>query len=304
LVAKEPILIAGSGALATLFAARLAASGHTVRMLANWPEGLAALQQQGATLEDAQGARSYPVQASAAPADFAGAGLALVLVKCWQTARTAAQLAACLASDGQALTLQNGLGNYEVLASALGAERVALGVTTGGATLLGPGRARVGGEGCISLGAGPRVGALAAVLKASGFEVEVVEDVAGLAWSKLVINAAINPLAALLDVPNGALLERPEARMLMGQLAQETAAVAEALGIRLTFADPVAAAEDVAHRTAGNISSMLQDVRRGAPTEVDAICGAVVRAGQAAGVATPASDVMWKLVTAKVGGSA
>jgi 2-dehydropantoate 2-reductase len=300
--AKGAILIAGSGALATLFAARLVACGSTVQMLANWPEGLAALRESGATLEDAEGTHSFPVEVSNQPADFAGARLALVLVKSWQTERTAAQLAECLAEDGVALTLQNGLGNYEALATALGAERVALGVTTTGATLLGPGRVKAGGEGRISLGAGPRMGTVAELLEEAGFAVEVVGDVDGLAWSKLVINAAINPLTALLELPNGELLEREDARELSAALARETAAVAGAQGIGLTFADPVAAAEDVARRTADNISSMLQDVRRGAPTEVDAICGAVVRAGRRVGVAAPVNEVMWKLVRAKAGG--
>jgi 2-dehydropantoate 2-reductase len=293
------ILIVGSGALACLFAARLAAAGERVQMLAGWPAGLAALQQNGAALVGADGAQhSYAVQASADPADFAGAQLALVLVKSWQTQRAGQQLSECLAADGVALTLQNGLGNREALAAALGDERVAAGVITTGATLVAPGVVRWGGDGTISLGAHSRLGALPQLLQQAGFKVVTDQDVASLAWSKLVINAAINPLTAVLDVPNGELLARASAQQLSAQLAQEAAAVAKAQGIALTFADPAAAAQDVARRTAANSSSMRQDVQRGAQTEIDAICGAVVRAGAAAGVPTPANDVMWKLLSA------
>lgn len=292
------ILIIGSGALACLFAARLAAVGQRVQMLAGWSAGLAALQKDGVTLVSADGTRqSYAVQVSANPADFAGAQVALVLVKSWQTTRAAQRLKECLAADGVALTLQNGLGNREALAAVLSEERVAAGVITTGATLVAPGEVRWGGEGTISLGTHPRLGELPQVLQQAGFKVVTDQDVASLAWSKLVINAAINPLTALLNVPNGELLTRPKAQELSAELAAEVAAVARAQGVALTFADPVAAALDVAKRTAANFSSMLQDVQRGAQTEIDAICGAVVRAGAAAGVPTPVNDVMWKLVS-------
>jgi len=295
----EPVLIVGIGALGCLFAARLAAAGHAVNMLGSWPEGLAALQASGVTLVAADGSRqNYSVRASSKPQDFAGAKYALVLVKAWQTERAAQLLFQALAVDGLALTLQNGLGNREQLVAKLGAERVASGVITTGATLLGPGEVRWAGEGQISLGAHPHLAPLAAVLQAAGFQVVTVEDVNSLAWSKLAINAAINPLTALLGVPNGELLARSTARQLSAALANEVAAVASRKGITLTFSGPAAAAEDIVRRTAANLSSMLQDVRRGAPTEIDAICGAVVRAGREVDVPTPVNEVMWRLVSA------
>jgi 2-dehydropantoate 2-reductase len=126
----------------------------------------------------------------------------------------------------------------------------------------------------------------------------LVTEAEGLLWSKLVINAAINPLTALLRVTNGQLLERPAARTLVAAAAREAADVAAALGLRLTYPDPVAAAESVARRTASNTSSMLQDVMRGAPTEIDAICGAIVSAGEEWGVPTPVNGILWLLVRA------
>jgi 2-dehydropantoate 2-reductase len=138
-------------------------------------------------------------------------------------------------------------------------------------------------------------------LKSAKFNVHIVEDAQSLVWGKLVINAAINPLTALLRVPNGKLLERMPAREMMKALAIETAQVAEAEGVILPFSDPAAAAEEVAHKTAANHSSMLQDVLRGAPTEIDAICGAVVKAGQKHYIDASANWACWKLVKATVG---
>jgi 2-dehydropantoate 2-reductase len=297
------LLIAGTGALASLFAARLAAAGVDVTMLGTWPDGLAALRQHGVRLVEADGSqRAWPVRVAAEPAECRGLPYALVLVKAWQTARAGQQLAACLPADGLALTLQNGWGNREALEQALGPQRVSLGTTTLGATLLAPAVVRAGGQGPVTLGRHARIQPLAELLRTAGFEVRMADDVAGLAWGKLVINAAINPLTALLRVPNGELLERPAVRELLGQAASEAAAVGLAQGLRLPFDDPVAAAEEVARRTAANHSSMFQDVQAGRPTEIDAICGAVVQTGERLGVPTPANHTLWLLVRAAGGG--
>lgn len=293
------ILITGTGALATLFAARLAQAGHSITMLGTWPEGLEASRKHGARLVDANGNEShFEVQATSNPRECCGVKHALVLVKAWQTERAAGQLKECLAADGLAVTLQNGLGNREILAHSLGSDRVAPGVTTTGATLLGPGWVRAGGEGIISLERHPAIGPVEAALKSASFQVEVVEDAQSLIWGKLVINAAINPLTALLRLPNGELLERPSAREMMCTLAREAAQVAQAEGIHLPFPDPVAAVEAVAARTAANHSSMLQDVLRGTRTEIDAICGAVIQAAQRHDLQTPANWACWKLIKA------
>ena len=295
------ILILGTGALATLFAARLRQSGCRITMLGTWKEGLEALSKNGARLVDINGEEhQFDVRVTSDPRECVGIEHALVLVKAWQTDRVARQLAECLPANGMAVTLQNGLGNRETLAQSLGLDRVALGTTTSGATLLGPGLARAGGEGIISIERHPALGRIEDALSAAGFNVHIVEDAQSLVWGKLVINAAINPLTALLRVSNGQLLERPSARRMMCSLAHETAQVANAEKISLPFQDPIAAAEDVARKTGANHSSMFQDVLRGAPTEIDAICGAVVRAARKHQIHTPANWACWNLVKALV----
>ena len=298
---KQDILLVGTGALATLFAARLSEAGHGVHMLGTWQKGLAELKQHGARMVDANGnERTFQVHATDDPREVSGAKFAIVLVKSWQTARVARQLKESLASDVHALTLQNGLGNLETLALDLGMGRVSMGVTTTGATLVGPGLVRAGGEGVISIEQNQALGPLETALRSSNFNLQIVADAQSLIWGKLVINAAINPLTALLQVPNGELLSHPKARRMMGELARETAEVAEAEHVDLPFSNPVSAAEDVARKTATNLSSMFQDVRRGAPTEIDAICGAVMQMGQKHGIRTPYNKACWTMVRASV----
>ncbi len=294
---RPPLLILGTGAMACLFAARLRAAGHRVKMLGSWREGLEALESDGVRLLDTDGQEyKYRVQVTNDPGEWAGTELALVLVKSYQTARAARQLAECLAEQGVALTLQNGLYNKAILTQELGADRVALGVTTLGATLIEPGFVRAGGHGIISLGEHPRILQMYSLLKSAGFDVNIVSDTDSLVWGKLVVNAAINPLTALLKVPNGYLLERVETRQLMKTLTDEAVRVAQIQGIRLPFENPVEYVEHVAGRTASNYSSMLRDVMRGSLTEIDSINGAVVRVGETWGVSVIVNQVMWRLV--------
>jgi 2-dehydropantoate 2-reductase len=292
-------LIVGTGAIATLFAARLSEAGHSISMLGTWQNGLSALRKEGARIVDADGhERTFPVHATHDPHELDAAKYALLLVKSWQTERAAHQLVDCLAHNGLAVTLQNGLGNREALIQELGPARVSLGITTTGATLLGPGLVRAGGEGIVSLEQNRAIGPVEAALRSAKFNVQTVEDASSLMWGKLVVNAAINPLTALLRVPNGELLQRPAARGLMSLLARETAAVASAEKVHLPFEDPSEAAEVVARKTATNHSSMLQDILRGAPTEIDAICGAVARRGEQHHIPTPVNHACWQLVRA------
>jgi 2-dehydropantoate 2-reductase len=291
----DSLMIVGTGAMATLFAARLSSAGVNVTMLGSWSDGLTALRENGAALEGESGSR---VRVADNSLDFHDVKYAVVLTKSWQTKHAARQLVGCMAEDGLVVTLQNGLGNDEILLEALGRSRVGRGVTTLGATLLGPGVVRPGGDGTVTLEAHPRLFRLEKIMCAAGFNVDVVEDAQPLVWGKLIVNAAINPLTALLRVKNGELLENSSAHNLMGKLAREAASVAEALGVKLPFSGPERAAEDVARRTAENTSSMLQDILRGAQTEVDVINGPIVRLGEKKNVSTPVNQVIWSLVKA------
>ena len=294
---KKKILIVGTGALATLFAARFSSAGLQVTMLGSWKHALDALNTKGARLLLPDGSWLVsPVLATNDPADCLDSDLAVVLVKAWQTQRSVRQLAACLPADCLVVTLQNGLGNHQILAESLGSQRVVLGVTTTGATLLEPGIARLGGEGLVSLVFHPRHAEITGYFQQASISCEVVADTQSLIWSKLVVSAAINPLTALLRIPNGELLNRPMVRDVMSALIRETVNVASAQGIKLAYDDPWSVVEQVVRATASNHSSMFQDIQRGAPTEIDAICGEIVQIGEASGVQVPVNTLMWQLI--------
>lgn len=133
----------------------------------------------------------------------------------------------------------------------------------------------------------------------AGFETEANEGVQNLIWTKVVINAGINPLTAILDVLNGQLLELAPAREVMAEAVAEAVAVGKALGVRFLHQDMLAAVQQVARRTGTNISSMRQDVLSKRRTEVAYINGAVVRQGEQVGLPTPVNRTLTQLVQAK-----
>jgi len=288
---KPRLILVGTGAMACLFGARLAAASH-VTLTGSWVEAIAAVRARGIVVEES-GARTVARVATAAwPADLEPADLVLILVKAWQTGNIAGHLPRLLKPGGVALTLQNGLGNLEALGP-----RACLGVTYQGAALLGPGHVQPAGAGPTWI-SGPAW--LVRLFRGAGIAAELCDPqrAEGLLWGKLAANCGINALTALLRVPNGELLRRPDARLLMQRAAQECAAVAQAKGITLPFQDAAAEADEVARLTAANRSSMLQDVARGAPTECEAINGAVVRWGARLGVATQVNEILCRMVRA------
>jgi 2-dehydropantoate 2-reductase len=294
--------IVGPGALGCLYAGLLALAGHDVRLLGRRAEQAEAINRDGIVVERDGEVRRAPVRAGTDPAALGPVDLAIVLVKATDTAEAAQSLPVLLAPDAPALSLQNGLGNIEALTEVLGAERVLGGASSQGATTLGVGQIRHAGFGPTSLaeatgaeargaeatgGFSERAEQIAAMLDAAGLNARAYADSRPLIWGKLIANAAINPLGALLNCPNGQTVERPSAKRLFVELAQEAGAVAAALRVELPFKDPAAHAESIARLTFHNRNSMLQDIENGRRTEIDAINGAIARLGFEHGVQTP-----------------
>jgi len=297
------VLVLGTGAMATAFGGSLARqAGVTVTLAGSWAEAIAALAARGAVVHDETGRWAAPVGAvplaEAPPAD-----LVLVLAKSHRTAAIADVAARSAFPRGTILTLQNGLGHRETLERAAGAGRVAIGVTTSGATVLAPGEVRFF-PGTTTLGeeeaTREAVLRLAVRFRAAGLETRTTADVRPAVWGKLAVNCAVNPLTALAGSPNGALLGDAALREGLVAAAREVGAVAALLGIALED-DAAALAIRACETTAANRSSMLQDRARGARTETDALNGAVVAQARRLGVPVPVNESLWRRVRALEG---
>jgi 2-dehydropantoate 2-reductase len=298
------IAIIGTGAMASLFAALLEPLADVI-MVGSWTEQIQAVRREGLILKHPNGTESrHFLAATTSGLDAAPADLAVVAVKSWQTEKAAGLAQKALALDGLALTLQNGLGNLEKISAVVGAKRAAIGVTSEGATMLGAGTVRHAGRGhtyfAVKEGTRRRLEGTAALFAKAGLPTSLVDDAQGLIWGKLVVNAGINPLTALLQKPNGYLVENSNASEIMRRAALEAAAVAQALGIQLPFSNPAERAAEVAQATAANRSSMAQDIARGNPTEVEQITGAVAENGRQLGVPAPVNEALLLLVRAQI----
>jgi 2-dehydropantoate 2-reductase len=286
-----------------LFGARLAPHAD-VTLIGGWQDQIKALRDAPLRVVHPDGHEEFVrVQTSGDYRTVQPVDVALIATKAPKTELAARQAAYLLAPSGLAISLQNGLGNQEIIGQWVDPQRVTLGITTLGASTNGqPGVVYWNGHGSTSLATRPAIDAqvrdVAQRLERGTLPVNVVEDVSSLVWGKLAVNAAINPLTAVLRVPNGALLDSAWASGLLRQTAAEVAATAAAQNVTLPFPDAAAQAEQVARLTARNTSSMLQDVLRGVETEIEAICGAVVRAAEPLGIETPANRLLYALVKA------
>lgn len=310
----ERVLVAGAGALGSVVGGLLARAGWPVTLLGR-DEHVQAIRRAGLSIEGIFGDHRVVSCALATSAEeLRGTfDLILVTVKSWDTRTVAGAVAPRLAGDGWAIGMQNGLGNLETIADAVGRRRTLGARAIFGAELLGPGRVRVTViADAVTIGAvdpgdaraKAAAAAWAARLDAAGVPARFTEDVGADLWAKMLYNAALNPLGALLGVPYGYLAAHAETREIMDAILAEAFTVAERCGVRLPWPD-VAAYRDAFYgrlvpATAEHRSSMLQDLERGRPTEIDAMNGWIASEGDRLGAPTPVNHTLARLIRARV----
>ena len=245
---------------------------------------------------------------SASPDVIGKADLLILFVKAYNTATALESVRELVTANTIILTLQNGIGNVESIRDAYPQNPIVAGTTAQGATLLGSGHIRHAGMGETIIGGIDANSTFHAKLIKDLFmsayiPTGMTEDVNGVLWGKLLINCAINPLTAIMRVPNGQLPKIPDLCEVMSRVVEEGAAIARSAGITLPYSDPVAKVMEVCAATAGNRSSMLQDIEAGKKTEINYLNGALVRYGKETGVAAPVNSFLTHLVQALETGS-
>jgi 2-dehydropantoate 2-reductase len=298
--------VVGPGAMGCLLAGKIALSGNEVLILDHMPERVKIINLQGIIIEGLEGSFQVKVPVTLNPADLLQAEIVLVCVKAYDT-QTVAQTLQGLGSGPFVLTLQNGVGNVETLGKCLPKERILAGITSHGATDLGPGQVRHAGQGDTFIGYGfpkddsdlshdPQLIKVKEVLSEAGFVTQLVPKIENLIWSKLLINIGINALTALTRLPNGKLIEFPGTREILEEAVQEGIWIGKKKGIEFIYPDPLGQVRKVCWLTSANISSMLQDVLKKKRTEIDFINGVIVREGQGYGIPMPVNSLLTCLV--------
>ncbi len=293
------VCIVGCGAIGSLFAAHLA----KLEDVEVWAYDLDtrhvdAINAGGLRLSGKSDVHSYP-KATADAAAIPPCDFGIVATKAMHT-RGAMEATAHVFENGAVCSVQNGVGNEEVIAEFV--PRVIRGTTFPAGHLVEPGHVEQDTGGKTWIGPfEPKSASMAEVellakrLSESGMETLAMEDSRGAQWTKLIFNAATNPVGALTGLPHGVACDVPALRKLISALVAEGVAVAAALGIRLD-SDPDELVDHAREVAYNHKASMLQDALAHRRTEVAALNGGIVTFGRQAGVATPLNQAIWALI--------
>lgn len=298
-------VVIGGGSVGLLYAARLVLSGQSVTVVTRSSLQAEQLAQQGITLQQLDGKKVLiPVEAMPIEQGLPAADLYLVTVKQTDLPDLLPPLRKTSA-NARMLALQNGMGHQELLAEALPEERCFYGINSEGARRMTATEVAHTGSGSLRVGPwkkrgghDPVIAAFVDAANAAGMSVTYEEAIEPFAWRKLLANSLINPLTAIFDIPNGALLENEHTVRLMRELFEEASVVAESCGQKMEESDWQEIGI-ICRNTSRNFSSMLQDMKRQRRTEVEAINGYIVKKGKAAGIPTPLHESLLRVILLK-----
>ncbi|MEI6863020.1 MAG: 2-dehydropantoate 2-reductase, partial [Candidatus Omnitrophota bacterium] len=270
-------------------------------LLDNSPERAKRIAEDGIRIEGVSGNHTVKVDVTADTKNIGPVDLVIICVKSYSTEDACKDIKDLVAENTSVLTLQNGIGNVQILNDYFGVDKVIAGVTNHGSTLLGVGHIRHAGKGDTVIGKSDgklsrELKDVVAVFTKAGFPAKVSKDIDSVIWSKLIINVGINALTAITRLNNGKIVVYEEARELLRSAVQEATRVVKRKRIKLSYDDPIQKVESVAKATSQNVSSMLQDVLSKNRTEIDFINGAIVRHGKAIGIPTPVNEILTRLV--------
>ncbi len=281
----KKIAIIGAGAMGSLYGACLSKTAE-VYLIDIWEEHIKKINEEGLKVEWIDGTeRVFKLKAFKDPKKCGKVDLVVIFVKSYATEEATKSSLSLTGEETLFLTLQNGLGNAERIASIVGKDRVLCGTTTFGATFLGPGKVRFAGSGETTFGPLGNIGdkellSIKELLEKAGLNPSLTHDPLKNIWRKLIINIGINPITAIARVLNGRIPTDPNLRQLSELLVEEACLVAKAEGYNFDIEEMKRVVLEVAEKTGRNRSSMLQDVLNRRKTEIDSINGEVVSRGK------------------------
>jgi len=293
-------VVVGAGNMGCVYGGNLARVGQSVAFVDVWKEHVEAITTKGLHLEGLTGDFRVRAQAACSAAEVPKADAVLICVNTTSTVEAARTAAAVIKPDGYCLTLQNGVGNIEILEEALGKGRVLAGLSFQSGDLQGPGHVRHTNNGDTYVGEldrrkTPRLAQLCELFEKAGMHPVPVDDVLRTIWTKFIHNCGINALCAITGLRPGHIQDVPELDAFQTGIIRESLALVRAKGIEPTEGDPVRAIKEYCshkfHRP-----SMMQHLLRGLETEIDALNGYVSRESRKLGLAAPCSDALTALI--------
>ncbi|MFH1656003.1 MAG: 2-dehydropantoate 2-reductase [Candidatus Omnitrophota bacterium] len=294
------IIVVGPGALGCLVAAQLSKKTEVVLLDKN-PKRAKVINEKGIKIEGISGNWKAKVKTTTDLGKITEVDLIIICVKSYDTKGAVKAIKRLVGQNTSVLTLQNGVGNIEIMDELIEQDKVIGGVTNQGATLLGDGHIRHAGRGDTVIGRMDgkipvQMRDIREAFNKAQMPTRISKDIKALIWSKLIINVGINALTAITRLKNGKLIEFDGTREILRLAVTEAMKVAKRKRIKLIYDDPLAKVEAVCEATSSNISSMLQDVLKKKKTEIDFINNVIVRQGQSIGIPVPINSALVDLV--------
>jgi 2-dehydropantoate 2-reductase len=294
------VCVIGCGAVGSLFAAHLGKAGQAeVWAYDVWKEHIEAIQKNGLRISGAA-ELTAPLKATSDPKQLPHCDYGIVATKAIHTKTAIAQVAHAFDEKSAVCSVQNGVGNEELIAEHV--KYVIRGTTFPAGHPIAPGHIGYDIKGDTWIGpfeptSTPmsRVEELAGLLTRAGMNTIPLEDARGAQWTKLIFNASTNPVGALTLLHHGAATRFGPTGQLFNDLIAEGEAVARKLGIEL-HGDPRQLVQKGANAPGKHRASMLQDVLAKRQTEVDFMNGAISEWGDKVGVSTPLNKALWALI--------
>ena len=295
--------IIGAGAMGSLFASYLVDGGAEVWAFDQWREHIEAIEKYGLIVKSTGSERAIRMHATADASAAGPCDAVLVMVKYHQTVAAMRAAAPMISPHTTIVTLQNGLGNVENIASTCPANRVVFGLTTLTCEMLGPGRieASYSNRGETYLWPSDRrpneaIAAFCAHLDAGGINAAPAPDIELRIWKKLIVNCCLNTTCAITGLSVGKLIDQPSCWPLLDGISDEISVVAIAKGIPLEHQVARAFLRQVAEEARAHYPSMLIDVRSRRQTEIDCLNGAVLREAGELGIPAPYNQALYSAI--------
>lgn len=277
--------IAGAGSLGSLFASFFIRAGIDTLLYDISTDTVNSIKKE-LKIVDASDEYLFHPEISSDPAILSDADIIFLFVKSYSTPGAAETLAKVSKSDSIIVSLQNGLGNFEILKQKIKPERIVYGTTTFGAAKKSPSEIIFGGTGTVNIGgiSDNAVSMVKDLLESSGCDVAVTDNPARAVWLKALINAGINPVASILGIKNGQILENTYALQMQESILKEAVEAANSIGLDFDFAGVLEETRKICSKTSANICSMLQDLDAVRKTEITSINMKIAETGEAAGI--------------------
>ncbi|MCP4132313.1 MAG: 2-dehydropantoate 2-reductase [bacterium] len=294
--------IVGAGAMGSVFAYFFKSAGMEPVLLEKDAAAVASLKKGLRVLvNDEEILLHIPVEAD--PLILRDCPIVFLFVKSYSTEKAILEIKSSLGAEAVLVSLQNGLGNYDIISQHIPEERIVYGTTATGAAKLDAATVKLGGLGENMIGgmSEKAVHAVQNIFKTVKLPIAITSTPHEAVWKKAIINAGINPLGALLSVTNGEIVENEYAYTLQQKIVTEAVAVAQSLGVSVDLAAMLDTTAQICRKTSVNRCSMLQDISNNRKTEIESITGKIVEFGRQSSINTPFNETIFYLIKAKEG---